>query len=283
MDRTTEPVIAVLGHPIAGNATQFALERAFAAMQIDWRVLSFDVQPATLHLALEGLDVLGFEGVLIDPSLSDAAKLWARTKSPHASKSLQNSVTPVSLTDEPNETQTEPSQIDSPLESAFDILFRDHSSLTTESRVGWSSLDAAGTWLLDAAREHFESRGRVIERWARLGTLTSPSLNALIPLLNAVEQIDFEPDSADTLNLIIVSLRNTEKANFDDWPRGDLSTLVFDIDGHVVPNSLTDLGYRVVTAEDLQVGMLSRCLSQWTHQSPPLDVLREAIEEYSAV
>ncbi len=283
MDRTTEPVIAVLGHPIAGNATQFALERAFATMQIDWRVLSFDVEPSKLHLALDGLDVLGVEGVLIDPSLSDAAKLWARTKSPHVPKPQQISVVPVLSSDELNENQTERDQIDPPTDIAFDILFREHSSPKTKSRAGWSSLDASGTWLADTTREHFESRGRVIERWARLGTMTSQWPDALQPLLNAAEQVDLEPDSADTLNLIIVSLLSNEKVNFDDWPRSDLSTLVLDTAGHIVPTSLTELGYRVVTAEDLQVGMLGRCLSQWTGQSPPLDVLREAIEEYSAV
>ena len=132
MDRTTEPVIAVLGHPIAGNATQFALERAFAAMQIDWRVLSFDVAPSKLHLALEGLDVLGVEGVLIDPSLSDAAKLWASNK-PQIPKPPQTSVTPVLSNNELSENQTELDQSDSPTDIAFDILFREHTLPDTKS------------------------------------------------------------------------------------------------------------------------------------------------------
>ena len=45
MDGTTEPIIAVIGHPIAGNPSQLALERALRAMDLDWRVLSFDVKP----------------------------------------------------------------------------------------------------------------------------------------------------------------------------------------------------------------------------------------------
>ena len=36
MDGTTEPIIAVLGHPIAGNPSQLALERAFAAMKLEY-------------------------------------------------------------------------------------------------------------------------------------------------------------------------------------------------------------------------------------------------------
>ncbi|MEL6105908.1 MAG: hypothetical protein AAFU85_07725 [Planctomycetota bacterium] len=69
MDGITEPVILVLGHPIAGNPAQFALERAFASLELEWRVLSSDVTPENLRQAIAGAEVLGFRGMLLDESL----------------------------------------------------------------------------------------------------------------------------------------------------------------------------------------------------------------------
>lgn len=72
MDGITEPVVLVLGHPIAGNPAQFALERAFASLGLGWRVLSCDVSPDRVKDAISGADVLGFRGLLLDQNLVDA-------------------------------------------------------------------------------------------------------------------------------------------------------------------------------------------------------------------
>ena len=80
MDGTTEPIIVVIGHPIAGNPSQFAVERALRAMKLDWRVLSFDVEPENIAAALEGFSVTGIAGVLIDPSVAAPATQWYADK-----------------------------------------------------------------------------------------------------------------------------------------------------------------------------------------------------------
>ena len=69
MDGITEPVILVLGHPIAGNPAQFALERAFDSIKLPWRVLSSDVPPDRIEEAIAGAGVLGFRGLLLDQNL----------------------------------------------------------------------------------------------------------------------------------------------------------------------------------------------------------------------
>jgi len=66
MDGITEPVLLILGHPIAGNPSQFALERAFDAMRMPWRVLSCDVPAERVDDAIAGAEVLGFRGLLLD-------------------------------------------------------------------------------------------------------------------------------------------------------------------------------------------------------------------------
>ncbi len=76
MDGTTEPLLAVIGNPIAGNPSQFALERAIVSLGLDWRVLSFDVPPGDIAAALDGFAVTGICGVLIDFSVKEAASKW---------------------------------------------------------------------------------------------------------------------------------------------------------------------------------------------------------------
>lgn len=44
---------------------QFAVERALAAADLDWRFLSLDVAPERFHDALRGIDALGFQGASI--------------------------------------------------------------------------------------------------------------------------------------------------------------------------------------------------------------------------
>lgn len=76
MDGTTEPIIVVIGHPIAGNPAQFAAERALRSLKLDWRVLSFDVKPTDVAAALEGFAVTGIKGVIVDRSLAKEAQQW---------------------------------------------------------------------------------------------------------------------------------------------------------------------------------------------------------------
>jgi shikimate dehydrogenase len=51
-----------MGQPVAGNPTQFMMERAFAAAGLDWRYLTFEVSADKLTDAVRGLRALGLQG-----------------------------------------------------------------------------------------------------------------------------------------------------------------------------------------------------------------------------
>jgi shikimate dehydrogenase len=51
-----------MGQPVAGNPTQFMIERAFAAAGLDWRYLTLEVPPEKLADAVKGLRAMGFRG-----------------------------------------------------------------------------------------------------------------------------------------------------------------------------------------------------------------------------
>ena len=50
MEGTTEPILVVIGNPIAGNPMQFAIERSLRALELDWRV-----SLSTSHPKMSGL------------------------------------------------------------------------------------------------------------------------------------------------------------------------------------------------------------------------------------
>src|SRR5206468_2323026 len=57
-----QEVVCCLGHPVAGNPTQYMVEKAFAAAGLDWRYLTCDVPAENLAAAIGGLRALGFKG-----------------------------------------------------------------------------------------------------------------------------------------------------------------------------------------------------------------------------
>jgi shikimate dehydrogenase len=75
-----------MGDPVAGNPTQYMLEKAFAVADLDWRVLTFEVSAADFDAALKGVRIFEFRGVMLAPphrgevhrlleSVTDAARL----------------------------------------------------------------------------------------------------------------------------------------------------------------------------------------------------------------
>ncbi len=61
-DSPIQQIVCCMGQPVAGNPTQFMIERAFAAAGLDWRYLTLEVPPEKLADAVKGLRAMGFQG-----------------------------------------------------------------------------------------------------------------------------------------------------------------------------------------------------------------------------
>lgn len=57
-----QPLLALLASRVGGNPTQYMFERAFAYHDLDWRYLTFEIEPESLGDAVRGLRALGFRG-----------------------------------------------------------------------------------------------------------------------------------------------------------------------------------------------------------------------------
>ncbi len=57
-----QEIVACFGQPVAGNPTQFMMERALADRGLEWRYLTLEVSPANLADAVRGARAMGFRG-----------------------------------------------------------------------------------------------------------------------------------------------------------------------------------------------------------------------------
>jgi shikimate dehydrogenase len=57
-----QEIVCVFGQPVAGNPTQYMMEKAFAEAGLDWRYLTLEVAPADLADAVRGMRAMGFRG-----------------------------------------------------------------------------------------------------------------------------------------------------------------------------------------------------------------------------
>ncbi|NUQ65876.1 MAG: shikimate dehydrogenase [Pirellulales bacterium] len=62
MSTSLQPILALLGYPVAGNPTQYMIEKAFSQRELDWRYLSLEVAPESLPDAVRGMKAMGFCG-----------------------------------------------------------------------------------------------------------------------------------------------------------------------------------------------------------------------------
>lgn len=62
VDSPLQTIVCCMGQPVAGNPTQYMMEKAFDAAGLDWRYLTLEVPPENLPDAIRGLRAMGFKG-----------------------------------------------------------------------------------------------------------------------------------------------------------------------------------------------------------------------------
>lgn len=63
-DAALQPILALFGHPIASNPTQYMMEKAFVHHGMDCRFLTLEVEPEHLADALRGMRAMNFLGAI---------------------------------------------------------------------------------------------------------------------------------------------------------------------------------------------------------------------------
>lgn len=60
--QSLQEIVCCFGQPVAGNPTQYMMEKAFARAGLDWRCLTLEVASQDLGDAVRGLRAMGFRG-----------------------------------------------------------------------------------------------------------------------------------------------------------------------------------------------------------------------------
>jgi hypothetical protein len=193
-----QSVVCVIGHPIAGNPSQFCISRIFSSLEIDWQCLSFDVPPESLATAIAGIDVLHFAGALISPphQTAIAALLNSKPPTPQTPASTLPSPAPPC----PDSRDSKPPAAESRPDATLSATPTDQSALTQTSPTEWYDGLARGKdgqWigcnflgdtLAEKIREHERQIGKPLQMCVFLGdkkgfdSLTIPYSKCLPPV-----------------------------------------------------------------------------------------------------
>jgi shikimate dehydrogenase len=61
-DSALQEIVCCMGQPVAGNPTQFMMEKAFGVAGLDWRYLTLEISPEQLPDAIRGMRAMRFRG-----------------------------------------------------------------------------------------------------------------------------------------------------------------------------------------------------------------------------
>jgi shikimate dehydrogenase len=79
-DAILQPILALLGYPVAANPTQYMMEKAFAHHGLDCRFLTLEVAPEQLPDAIRGMRAMNFSGATcVEPHKQAVIELLDRT------------------------------------------------------------------------------------------------------------------------------------------------------------------------------------------------------------
>ena len=287
MDETTEPIIAVIGHPIAGNPTQFALEVGLQAAQVDCRVLSIDIEDDRVRDAVVGMNAMDFAGIWVADTSRDAVERWlAETdrggkwidflKRQSASETQEIIWEPFVL-----KAQAWPELVAQALPASSikfgKILFIDRSFDTIENDLS----EQTSHWI-----QWFKNTGVT-----GLGELTEEQLG-FQNKLPTTEELNSHLECLPPEDSLLVIVNEDEQSDLSDFkcislpPRAVMVDLNENSDPAIIAAAdqlkATSQG-SFIRAVDVHAKCLSKIIAQLFNREVPIEVLQEAIVEYIAV
>lgn len=273
-----QPLLALLAFPVGGNPTQYLVERAIADEDLDWRYLTFEVQPDDLAAAIGGLRALGFRGAHCDdPHKQAVVPLLDRTTENAAAI------------------------------GAVNFIFREDAALVGDNLEGRGVVDAvkrlidpadkravllgAGT-LAHAVALELASAGAIgltiVARDSARAEELAARLEGKFP--NPVEVAAREeegytpPPEAE----ILIQTADRDDGEGDDSPLSPdgLRQELIVADAALTPartkllDEATDRGCKTIDGLSMFIEQLSIGLQKWTGVDPDRQILREAAEEF---
>jgi shikimate dehydrogenase len=272
----------LIANPVAGNPTHYIIEQAFAHRGLDWRFMTFEVEPAQLGDAIRGIRALGFRGVKIAEPFQEAVIEYLDGLTERAKRcGSVNCVTADGnrLTGDNTEG------------TALVDLVRRHVNPTgvTAMIVGAGRLARAiAVALAEAgvAAIHVVSRSEAAgKRLVDLIQAHSSTAASFAPLGTGQKSID--PEVALLVNATSIGAQDPEAKLPIDASSLTAKLVVADAAYNTSRTWLTrqaaEKGCRIIDGVELYVEQTAAAIRAWTDDTPDTAAMREAAEEFLGI
>ncbi len=257
-----------MGQPVAGNPTQYMMEKAFARAGLEWRYLTLEVAPEELSDAIRGMRAMGFRG--------------ANFLAPHQTAVVEH-------LDELGDVAK--------LLGAVNCVSRQGDALVGENTVGKGVVEALGgvSGVSDRRVAVVGGGGAAAAIAAELTLAGAAEVTVVsrteptgekMPVPLVVVEDDYEvPDEVE----ILINITPGAADGQETGPTVDVATLredliVADVGANPPQTKLlgeaAERGCRTIDGLDVLVGQTVAHFKIWTGAEPDVGVMRDALEEF---
>jgi shikimate dehydrogenase len=272
----------LIANPVAGNPTHYIIEQAFAHRGLDWRFMTFEVEPAQLGDAIRGIRALGFRGVKIaepfhEPVIEFLDDLTERAKRCGS----ENCIT----------ADGQKLTGDNTAGAALVDLVRQHlnpsgvtAMLFGAGRLGRAiavSLAEAGVAAITIVSRSEAAGNRLID----LIQTHSTAAATFVPL--GAGQISVDADVALLVNATSLGTNDPlaqlplDPASLD--PKLVVADVAFNTSHTWLTRQAAERGCRIIDGVELYVEQTAAAIRAWTDDTPDKAAMREAAEEFLGI
>ncbi len=268
--------------PVAGNPTQYMVEQAFALSGLDWRFMTFEVEPPRLGDAMRGIRALGFHGVKIGEPFQETVIEHLDGVSDRAKKC--GSVNVIS-------TEGDRLVGDNTEGAALVELIRQHANLVGKRALVVGSgriARAIAVALADAGITAITVACRSAEKGGRLVELIREQTAAAATLMNLGGAfVTIEPEIAVLVNATSQSTVDAAaRLPLDPaslGPKLVVADVAYNASRTWLTRQAAERGCRTIDGLQIFVQQTALALRTWTGQLPDTVSMREAAEEFLGI
>lgn len=273
-----QEVVCCLGQPVAGNPTQYMMEKAFVAAGLDWRYLTCEVPPEKLGDAMRGIRALGFKGANFTIPHKVAVIPYLDSLSPAAT--LMGAVNCVNRVGDALIGENADGK--GFFQSLREVCNPAGLSIAILGAGGAARAIAVELALSGAADITIVNRSA--ERGQVLVDLLNEKTSAKASLVAPERDYEISPDAAVFINATSIGLGDAA-ARLPiavDSLRTDLivADVIFNPPQTWLIRTATDRGCRTIDGLGMLVNQAVICFEIWTGIAPDAGVMRDALEEF---
>jgi shikimate dehydrogenase len=268
--------------PVAGNPTQYLVEQAFALAGLDWRFMTFEVEPPQLGDAMRGIRALGFHGVKIGEPFQEVVLELLDGLSDRAGKCGSVNI----ITAEGDRLVGDNTE-----GAALVELVRQQANLVGKramvvgsgriARAIAVALADAGITAITVACRSAEKGGRLVELVQQQTAASATLINLGGPLVAVEPEIAVLVNATSLSTLDSAARLPLDPASFG--PKLIVADVAYNTSRTWLTRQAAERGCRTIDGLAIFVQQTALAFQAWTGASPDTVSMREAAEEFLGI